>query len=170
MRKSKRGIPNEFIAKKREAGISLFGFDQYATLVSYAPKKNKNVLLLLTMHHDNHVDKDTGKPDIILFYNSTKGAVDTVDQLCHSYRVQRKSKRWPVEYFMNTINLAGINTFICFLHAYPEWSSGKLNKRRLYLCQLRETLQQPYLHRLCHKTSLVSEEQSRMQWQHVIFH
>ena len=58
------------------------------------------------MHHDNHVDKDAGKPDV-LFYSSTKGAVDTVDQLCHCYSVQRKSKRWPAAYFMNTINLPG---------------------------------------------------------------
>ena len=72
MRKNKQDIPNEFIAKKCGAGISLFRFDQYTTLVSYAPKKNISVLLLSTMHHDNHVDKDTGKPDIILFYNSTK--------------------------------------------------------------------------------------------------
>ena len=115
MRKNKRDIPKEFIAKKSEAGSSLFGLAQYTTLVSYAPKKNKSVLLLSTMHHDNHVDKDTSKPDIILSYNSTKGAVDTVDQLCHSYSVQRKSKRWPVAYFMSTINLAGINLFLACL-------------------------------------------------------
>ena len=84
------------------------------------------------MHHDNHVDKETGKPDIILSYNSTKGAADTVDQLCHFYSEQRKSKKWAVAYFMNTINLARINALICFLHAYPEWNSGKLNRCRLY--------------------------------------
>lgn len=107
-------------------------FDQYTTLILYAPKRKKRVLLS-TMHHDNHVDKDTGKPDIILSYNSTKGAADTVDQLCHFYSEQRKSKKWAVAYFMNTINLARINAFICFLHAYPEWNSGKLNRCRLYL-------------------------------------
>ena len=36
--------------------------------------------------------------------------------------------------------------FICFLHAYPGWNSGKLNKCRLHLCQLGEKLVQPYLH------------------------
>ena len=145
--KNRRDIPNEFTTKKRVAGSSIFGFNQYTTLVSYAPKKNKSVILLSTMHHDSEVDKDTGKPDIIMFYNSTKGAVDTVDQLCHSYSVQRKSKRWPLAYFMNNINLAGINAFICFLNSFPGWNKGKLNKRRLYLCQLGEKLVQPVIHK-----------------------
>ena len=146
VRKNKRVIPNEFIAKKREAGISLFGFDQYTTLVSYAAKKNRSVLLLSTIHHGNHVDKDTGKPDIIHFHCSTKGAVDTTDQLCHSYSVQRKSKKWPIAYFMNTINLAGINAFICFLHADPKWNSGKLTNAGCICVNLAKTLKQPYLH------------------------
>ena len=47
----------------------------------------------------------TGKPDMILYYNQTKGVVDTVDQICHTYSVQRKTKRWPLAYFMNLYNL-----------------------------------------------------------------
>ena len=40
------------------------------------------------MHDDKEVDMKSIKPEIILFYDSTKGAVDTVDQLCHLYSVQ----------------------------------------------------------------------------------
>ena len=147
VRKNKRDIPNEFTTKKRAAGSSIFGFNQYTTLVSYAPKKNKSVILLSTMHHDSEVDKDTGKPDIIMFCNTTRGAVDTVDQLCHPYSVQRKSKRWPLAYFMNNINLAGISAFICFWKSFPGWNKGKLNKRRLCLCELGEKLVQPVIHK-----------------------
>lgn len=41
VRKNKRVIPNEFIAKKREAGISLFGFDQYTTLYRMQRKRKE---------------------------------------------------------------------------------------------------------------------------------
>lgn len=63
-------------------------FQDGLTLVSFVPKPNKAVLLLSTKHHDNQVDHKTGKPMIILDYNKTKGAVDTVDQMCHKYTVK----------------------------------------------------------------------------------
>jgi hypothetical protein len=89
LRKNKAEIPIEFQSnKKREIRSSLFGFQDDLTLVSFVPKANKAVLLLSTKHHDNQVDKTTGKPIIILDYNKTKGAVDTIDQMCHKYTVK----------------------------------------------------------------------------------
>lgn len=57
MRRNKRNILNESTVKKPEADVFLFGFDQYTTLVWYATKSNSGILLLLTMHYDNHVEK-----------------------------------------------------------------------------------------------------------------
>ena len=89
LRKNKPEIPIEFqLNKKREIGSSLFGFEDNLTLVSFVPKQNKAVILLSTKHHDNQVDMTTGKPIIILDYNKTKGAVDTIDQMCHKYTVK----------------------------------------------------------------------------------
>ncbi|CAF5111822.1 unnamed protein product, partial [Rotaria sp. Silwood1] len=86
LRKNKPEIPIEFLSNEtREVGSSLFGFEDNLTLVSFVPKNNKAVLLLSSKHHDNQVDNKTGKPVIILDYNKTKGAVDTVDQMCHKY-------------------------------------------------------------------------------------
>ena len=83
LQKNKSDIPPEFQANKtRPIGSSLFGFDKDTTLVSFVPKKSKTVLLVSTMHRDDKIDDQTGKPDIILYYNQTKGAVDTVDQMC----------------------------------------------------------------------------------------
>ncbi|CAF1503089.1 unnamed protein product [Rotaria sordida] len=80
LRKNKPEIPMEFQSNKnREIGSSLFGFQDDLTLVSFVPKQNKAVLVLSSKHHDNQVDIKTGKPIIILDYNKTKGAVDTVD-------------------------------------------------------------------------------------------
>lgn len=47
IRKNKRELPNEFTnVKGRKENSSLFGHRNNCTLVSYVPKKNKNVLLL----------------------------------------------------------------------------------------------------------------------------
>ena len=77
--------------------------------MSFVPKKSKSVLLVSTMHHDDKIDDQTGKPDITLYCNQTKEAVD---QMCHTYSVQRKAKRRSSAYFMNLFNLGGINFYI----------------------------------------------------------
>ncbi|CAH2107748.1 unnamed protein product [Euphydryas editha] len=41
------------------------------------------------MHYEADKDKAVNLPDIISFYNKTKGGVDTFDQLCHTYRKKR---------------------------------------------------------------------------------
>ncbi|KAL3290454.1 hypothetical protein HHI36_023795 [Cryptolaemus montrouzieri] len=48
-----------------------------------------------TMHHDNKVDEDSKKPDIILYYNATKAGVDALNQLCTIRAVEPEGDRWP---------------------------------------------------------------------------
>lgn len=97
IRKNKRELPAEFVTgKNREVYSSIFGFQKDVTLVSYVPKKNKCVNLLSTMHHDDAIDGETGdfkKPEIVTFYNLTKGAVDVVDEMSASYSTSRISNR-----------------------------------------------------------------------------
>lgn len=79
LRKNKKEIPPVFIDTKGKApGAIAFGFKNDFTLVYYVPKKSNVVVLLSSMHYDASVDKDAdsntyGKPEIILFYNSSKG-------------------------------------------------------------------------------------------------
>ena len=91
--KNKRDIPESFITKKRDPNISLFDFDKHSTLVFYAPKKNRSVILLSTMDHDKAAEEEIGKSERIIFCNTTKGVVHTVSQPYHSYNVERKTKR-----------------------------------------------------------------------------
>ena len=94
LKKNKREIPAEFLPNKQKSiSSSMFNFQKHATLVSFTPKKNKSVVLLSTMHHDAAVDAETKKSEIIHFYNSTKGGVDIVDQLCGNYSVSRRTRR-----------------------------------------------------------------------------
>lgn len=142
IRKNKKEIPPEFIvAKNRDTNTSLFGFSNEATLVSYVPKKGKVVTLLSSMHvgkNADSIDVSTGdkrKPDIITFYNKTKGGVDKVDEMKQSYSVSRKSARWPLTIFFSLLNIAGINSQIVFQN------NTKSNlKRREYLKNLSKAL------------------------------
>lgn len=132
IRKNKRQLPQEFVNPKgRPVGASMFGYHGIATLVSYIPKKNKNVLLLSSLHRDGNVDPATGKPEIILDYNSTKGGVDCVDKLCASYNCARNTRRWPVVVFYSLLNVAGINTMIIFSANNPENIKRREFLRRL---------------------------------------
>lgn len=114
IRKNKREIPKEFVNNKnRKVHSSLFAFQKDMTLVSYVPKKNKFVNLLSTMHNDDAIDQTTGeakKPEIITFYNLTKGAVDVVDQMSAAYSTARISNRWPMVLFYTILNTAAINS------------------------------------------------------------
>ncbi|KAE9528810.1 hypothetical protein AGLY_012385 [Aphis glycines] len=119
IRKNKRQLPIEFTSiKNRPIYTSYFGFSEdKVTIVSYTPKKNKIVLLLSTMHHSSTIDESTKeikKPEIITFYNCTKGAVDTMDKKTENYTVARKSCRWPLTVFYSILNIAGLNSQIIF--------------------------------------------------------
>ncbi|KAJ8936542.1 hypothetical protein NQ314_012282 [Rhamnusium bicolor] len=97
IRKNKRALPPEFVnGKNRPVATSMFAYRDNCTLVSYIPKKGKNVLLISTMHDDDSISEVTGKPEIVMDYNCTKGGVDTVDQLCANYNCACNAQRWPM--------------------------------------------------------------------------
>lgn len=114
IRKNKRQLPPDFVTnKQRQEKTSLFGFQKDVTIVSYVPKKGKNVILASSMHFDNSIDERTGdekKPDIITFYNQTKSGVDLVDKMCATFNVQRNTRRWPLVVFFAMLNISGINS------------------------------------------------------------
>ena len=146
--KNKQEVPHEFVAAKGKAvGSSLFGFCQKQTLLSYVPKKNKAVVLLSTMHDKKEFDHGSGKPVMITDYNKTKGAVDRVDQLCHNYSVQRRTKRWPLAYFYDCLNIAGINGQVVFMAKFPNWEIKHPHRRRIFLENLGFQLIRPWLER-----------------------
>nr|XP_042902448.1 piggyBac transposable element-derived protein 4-like [Parasteatoda tepidariorum] len=118
IRKNKKELPEQM--PNKEVHSSSFYFTTDTTVVNYIPKKNKNV----TLHHDKEVcNRPDKKPQIILDYNSTKGAVDTLDQLLSTYICKRKTNRWPMIVFYNML-----------LYSNPE-----LNKPHPHLPQSRHT-------------------------------
>ncbi|KAB0804260.1 hypothetical protein PPYR_01230 [Photinus pyralis] len=139
LRRNKPYIPSELLpARYKKDFSSMFAFMKDKTLVSYVPKRNSAVVLLSTEHRDDKIsgaDNDY-KPDIILHYNKTKGAVDTTDKLAKEYTTQRKTNRWPMAIFFHLLDIAAINAYKLWIHANPEWKKGRLDKRRMFLLEL----------------------------------
>ena len=123
------------------------------TLVSYCPRKNKAVLLLPTMHQSLDIDAETQKPQIILDYNATKRAVDTVDRMCSQYSVSRISKRWPLALFFILLNIAGINAQILYCLNNNE---SQL-RRRIFLKNLALRLTKEHLVARAHMNTLPAD-------------
>lgn len=78
--------------------------------MSHVPKKGKSVVLLSTLRNSSLVGSD-GKAEVNTFYNHTKGGVDILDQMCHTYSCQRSTNRWPFAFFMNLMNMCGVPAF-----------------------------------------------------------
>lgn len=137
LRHNKREIPPSFLPdRKKEILSSQFAFAEKKTIVSFTPKRSKSVILLSTLHSSKTIDELSKKPEIITFYNSTKGGVDTFDQMVHNYTVARKTKRWPLRYFYGMLDQAGINSYILHnLSTNPDKPTRKvfLNKLGLEL-------------------------------------
>lgn len=95
------------------------------------------------MHHHDDIDSTTDlhKLVIITTYNSTKGGVDVVDQLCSNYNCSRNFRRWPMVILYTMLNIAGINSHVIYCSNTP----GVSILRRNYLRALANQLILPHL-------------------------
>lgn len=132
-------LPPDFVnAKNKEPYSTMFGFQEDAIILSYCPKKNKVVPLLSTMHSQPDINYNNKKPEVIMYYNLTKGGVDIMDQMLCNYSVKRR--RWPVVIFYNMIDTSALNAYIIWLPLYPTYFARKANKRRQFLIALGKEL------------------------------
>ena len=113
LKKNKPQIPNQFLPhKSRLEQSSLYGFTDDMTLLSYVTKKGKAVILISSMHHSEQLDEESGKPEIIEYYNMTKGGVDSLDQKCATYTASRRTRRWPMAIFFALVDISsGVNAY-----------------------------------------------------------
>lgn len=97
------------------------------------------------MHHSKTIDQtteDARKPEIITFYNSSKGGVDVVDEMCATYSAARKTNRWPLTAFFNLLNVVGVNAFVVSSCNNPE---DQRLVRRIWLKELAKELVSPFM-------------------------
>jgi hypothetical protein len=142
LRKIKSEIPSEFQPdRRRELYSSVFGHQEQLTLLSYVPKKGKAVILLSTMHRDAEIShRPDKKPQIILDYNSSKGGVDTLDQMVSTFSTKRMTRRWPMVLFYNILDISAVNSYVLWSHLDPTWNENRKQRRRLFLKHLGKSL------------------------------
>lgn len=135
LRINKKEIPREFHpSRDRAVESSIFGYTDKLTMVSYVPQKNKAVVLLSSqIRKDTIVPEEKNKPKIILFYNKTKGAVDTGDKMTREYSCARPTRRWPFRVFMEIIDMAALNAYVIFKMRHPEWNANNTGKRKFFI-------------------------------------
>lgn len=101
--------------------------------------------MLSTMHEKGDEPNENKKlPDIIQFYNETKGGVDSMDQLCHTYSTSRKTRRWPLCLFYNLLDIIGINCMI-LLRGSNAHGKEMIKNKRSFLKELAVALVRPHM-------------------------
>lgn len=136
-------LPKEFVTPKgRQLYSSLVAFNAAgdSSLTSYKCKKDKVVVVLSTMHTSNGTFGREPKklPEVIHFYNKTKGGVDCADQMIETFSTKFSTRRWPVLLFCNLLDFAALNAYV--LHEKLKFDIERKGKRRLFLKKLGKSL------------------------------
>ena len=111
---NRREEPPRFkVAKEREieSTKALYDHSNKILLLSYVPKRNKNVLMISSSHSSISITDCHKNPTVITDYNKHKGGVDTLDENCEEFS-WRKTNLWPMVINYNLINVATYNAFI----------------------------------------------------------
>lgn len=101
-----------------------------------------------TTHNSVEIaDSADKKPQMILDYNETKGAVDTLDKMISAYSCKRMTRRWPVAIFHNMVDISCYNFYVLYCEVYPEWKRKRTILRRSFLEKLAQQLVDPHIER-----------------------
>ena len=149
VRRNKRFLPVKFSGKKQlQLNESVFGFQDNRLIVSYQGHRQKNVFLMSSMHNDAAVDIENvvrRKPEVILFYNQTKGGVDTMDKMALTYTTKRATKRWPMVLFYNLLDISTIAARVIFGLKNPTDELSKKNSRGDFIREISKTLMRDHM-------------------------
>lgn len=133
--------------RNRPINSSKFTFAADTSLVSYVPKKGKNVVLMSTLHRDGKI---CGQEHQKTNHNGTKGGVDNLDKLVTGYSCKRRTLHWPLVIFFNILDTSPYNAFVIWMALNPDFNRGKLRWRRLFLEELGKALVRPQIQRRQH--------------------
>ncbi|XP_055010215.1 piggyBac transposable element-derived protein 4-like [Boleophthalmus pectinirostris] len=166
-KKRRNGNSNSRPSSSSSSPLSAYLFAPLpAVLVSYMPKKKRNVLLLSTKRRHLCEPVERGerererqdapiaagaargtKPDLVNEYNRNKGGVDNLDKVISAYSCRRMTARWPLAVFHNILDVSSYNAFVLWRELNPTWMSARRNKRRIFLEQLGKELVTPLIQR-----------------------
>lgn len=100
------------------------------------------------MHNDKTISGPQNKPEIILYYNNTKGGVDTMDKMLSQYSTKRATLRWPLAMFFNILDTAALASFIIYSENIGE-RSVKRSQWKQFLESRDEDLCRPLMLTRC---------------------
>ncbi|XP_043471836.1 piggyBac transposable element-derived protein 3-like [Leptopilina heterotoma] len=143
IKKNKKEIPKEFLpSKTRQVNSSFLGHSKDGVLLSFVPKKNKAVLIISSMHSFADADQNNnGLPEMISFYNLTKGGVDSMDLKCAIYQSSRRTRRWPMAVFFRLLDISVTNAFIL----YKCYKNASELSRRKFITNVAMDLILPHI-------------------------
>ena len=122
----------------------MYCFNKEKTLLSYKTKPNKCVIFLPTFHEKPYINQESRKLEIIEFYNSTTGAVDTLDEMCNNMSCSRKTRRWPLCVYYGMINVCLVNAHVIYVHNVARKTEKPLSRKK-FAIKLSEDLLAPWM-------------------------
>lgn len=135
---NRRDVPHEIRnVKGRDVNDTkaLYDLENRVMLMSYTPRKNKNVLLMSSSHQKLEISSRADKkPLMILDYNANKGGTDLMDSRIEDYSCKRKTRRYPVVFFFNILDVTLLNSFLIMeLNGYTK-------SRKIFIKKVAEQL------------------------------
>ena len=117
IRNNRTEFPTVFTFTKGEKLFcNIYGFQKDVKIVSHCPKKNETVKLLGAMRNEESIlSSGENNSEIIQYYISTNGVVDTMIQMFRYYRTKRLTRRWPIVVFFqhDSYTRNEIHNYIC---------------------------------------------------------
>lgn len=154
---TRRFLPKQLTDPRgRDPDTSIFAFRNGITMVSHCPKKGKVTLLASTQHTTPSVDSVSKKPEITLYYNSTKGGVDVVDAMVDDYMAKPPLRRWPTVVMLFMLTVAAVNgSSLKLLKEANQGHAVRHGFRRRFMMELGIQLVLPRIQeRSAHPTGL----------------
>ncbi|KAJ8928332.1 hypothetical protein NQ314_019116 [Rhamnusium bicolor] len=98
------------------------------------------------MHYTSATHPKTGKPEIISFYNMTKGGVDALNEKCTMYSSSRRTQRRCMAMFYKILDMSTVNAFVM----YKCYKDAKIKlQSKDFMRDLAQSLIRPHMKRRC---------------------
>ena len=95
------------------------------------------VIVLCIEHHDEQIEGENRKPEMILLYSEKECITQTI--LHQSLPAAEQS--WPMVVFYNMLDVAGVAAFVIWVSLNPDWAQqNPSGRRRMFLQELGHTL------------------------------
>ena len=146
IKQNRREVPSSFRCVKSRDTFStkeLWDGENRIMLLSYVPKRNKNVLMISSMHSQPGVNfnRDDMKPDVIDDYNHGKGGVDVLDSRIEDFTCKRMTRRYPLIFFFLMLDVALVNSYLVLKESKENYTTD----RKTFIKMVSESLASEFM-------------------------